>query len=133
MNAHAEQFNRTLQEQFVDYHEDLLFDDLAALNWNMADWLRADHIVLLPSEPRSPISGTISHATSTRVPKVVDPYRFLYSHLATRYSRFPGNSRRWDNCWTFSHCEPVADNLLIDRGDVMKLKVIIHEAEEGEY
>ena len=31
MNAHAERFNRTLQEQFVDYHEDLLFDDLTAI------------------------------------------------------------------------------------------------------
>lgn len=36
-NAHAEQFNRTFQEQFVYYHEDLLFDDLAAFNWNLAD------------------------------------------------------------------------------------------------
>ena len=29
------------REQFVDYHEDLLFDDLTALNRNLADWLRA--------------------------------------------------------------------------------------------
>ncbi len=36
MNAHVERFNRTLQEQFVDYHTDLLFDDLAAFNRN---WL----------------------------------------------------------------------------------------------
>ena len=28
MNAHNERFNRTIQEQFVDYHEDLLFTDL---------------------------------------------------------------------------------------------------------
>ena len=39
MNAHAERFNRTLQEQFVDYHEDLLFDDLATFNRQLADWL----------------------------------------------------------------------------------------------
>ena len=39
MNAHAERFNRTFQEQFVDYHEDLLFDDLAAVNRQLADWL----------------------------------------------------------------------------------------------
>jgi transposase InsO family protein len=31
MNAHAERFNRTIQESFVDYHEELLFTDLALL------------------------------------------------------------------------------------------------------
>jgi len=39
MNAHAERFNRTIQESFVDYHEDLLFTDLALLNRKLADWL----------------------------------------------------------------------------------------------
>jgi transposase InsO family protein len=39
MNAHAERFNRTLQESFVDYHEDLLFTDLALFNRKLADWL----------------------------------------------------------------------------------------------
>jgi len=28
MNAHNERFNRTLQECFVDYYEDLLFTDI---------------------------------------------------------------------------------------------------------
>jgi len=46
MNAHAERFNRTIQEQFVDDHEDLLFDDLAAFNRKLADWMLADHAVL---------------------------------------------------------------------------------------
>jgi transposase InsO family protein len=32
MNAHVERFNRTLQESFVDYHEELLFTDLALFN-----------------------------------------------------------------------------------------------------
>lgn len=39
MNAHIERFNRTLQESFVDYHEDLLFTDLARFNQKLADWL----------------------------------------------------------------------------------------------
>ena len=39
MNAHAERFNRTVQESFVDYHEDLLFTDLALFNQKLADWL----------------------------------------------------------------------------------------------
>ena len=28
MNAHVERFNRTFQEEFLDYHEDLLVDPL---------------------------------------------------------------------------------------------------------
>ena len=63
MNAHAEQFNRTVQEQFVDYHEDLLFDDLTALNRNLADWLRADHTVL-PHQSlgrQSPVQLLLQH------------------------------------------------------------------------
>jgi hypothetical protein len=39
MNAHAERFNRTVQESFVDYHEELLFTDLALFNRKLADWL----------------------------------------------------------------------------------------------
>jgi len=39
MNAHTERFNRTIQESFVDYHEDLLFTDLALFNRKLADWL----------------------------------------------------------------------------------------------
>ena len=46
MNAHAERFNRTLQETFVDYHEELLLDDLAAFNRKLADWLLAYNTVL---------------------------------------------------------------------------------------
>ena len=41
MNAHVEHLNRTLQEQFVAYQEALLFDDLAAFNRKLADWLVA--------------------------------------------------------------------------------------------
>jgi hypothetical protein len=39
MNAHVERFNRTVQESFVDYHEDLLFTDLDAFNQQLANWL----------------------------------------------------------------------------------------------
>ena len=43
MNAHAERFNRTLQESFVDDHEDLLFTDLALFNRKLAEWLVFTH------------------------------------------------------------------------------------------
>ena len=39
MNAHNERFNRSIQEQFVDYNEDLLFSDIELFNEKMADWL----------------------------------------------------------------------------------------------
>jgi transposase InsO family protein len=39
MNAHCERFNRSIQESFVDYNEDLLFTDLALFNQNISDWL----------------------------------------------------------------------------------------------
>ena len=65
MNAHARRFNRTLQEQFVDYHEDLLFDE-ADFNRKLADWL------LFYNTERPAFSGTILDSTPTRV--LVDPY-----------------------------------------------------------
>ena len=34
-----ERFNRTIQESFVDYHEELLFTDLALFSRKLADWL----------------------------------------------------------------------------------------------
>ena len=39
MNAYIERFNRTLQEEFVDNNEDLLFFDLNAFNSKLMDYL----------------------------------------------------------------------------------------------
>jgi len=39
MNAICERFNRTVQETFVDFHEELLFTDLDLFNEKLADWL----------------------------------------------------------------------------------------------
>ena len=47
MNAHNERFNRTIQEQFVDYYEDLLFTDIDLFNQYMADWL-IDYNTFIP-------------------------------------------------------------------------------------
>jgi hypothetical protein len=41
--AHAERFHRTIQESFVDDHEDLPFTDLALFNRKLADWLVFDN------------------------------------------------------------------------------------------
>lgn len=39
MNAHCERFNRTIQEEFIDYYEDLLFTDIELFNDKLANWL----------------------------------------------------------------------------------------------
>jgi len=38
-NAHVERFNRTLDEEFLRYHRDLLRDDVPAFNMKLVDWL----------------------------------------------------------------------------------------------
>jgi hypothetical protein len=56
-------FNRTIQESFVDYHEELLFTDLALFNRKLADWLvfynaeRPRHALGQPS----PLSFLLQH------------------------------------------------------------------------
>jgi len=39
MNAHCESFNGTIQEEFVDYNVNLLFDDATAFNEKLKDYL----------------------------------------------------------------------------------------------
>ena len=39
MNAYIERFNRTIQEEFIDNHEELLFSDLKAFNVKLMDYL----------------------------------------------------------------------------------------------
>ena len=63
MNAHAERFNRTLQESFVDDHEDLLFTDLARFNQKLADWLAFYNTERphLRQGQRPPLSSLLQH------------------------------------------------------------------------
>jgi transposase InsO family protein len=39
MNAHLESFNGTIQEEFVDYHINLLFDDITQFNEKLNKYL----------------------------------------------------------------------------------------------
>ena len=39
MNAHCERFNRTVQDEFLDVHEELLFYDLPQFNQRLLRWL----------------------------------------------------------------------------------------------
>ncbi len=85
MNAHCERFNRTIQECFVDYHEDLLFTDSILFNQRMSDWLvlynnEFPHLSTKPNPKKT--------ATLTNLP--VPPIEFLFkSH--------PQSSMYWTN------------------------------------
>ena len=39
MNAHVERSNRTIQDEFIDFHNPLLLDDLDRFNRLLMDWL----------------------------------------------------------------------------------------------
>jgi transposase InsO family protein len=90
MNAHCERFNRTIQEYFVDYHEDLLFTDPALFNQKMSDWLvfyntELAHLSPKPNPKKMP--------SLTNLP--VSPIEFL---LKTH----PQSSVDWTNtCYCF--------------------------------
>ncbi|MEW5973762.1 MAG: integrase core domain-containing protein [Pseudomonadota bacterium] len=60
MNAHVERFNRTVQEQFVDNHDDLLFTDFHAFNKKLAEWCVTYNTVTPPPQPGPPLSRTIT-------------------------------------------------------------------------
>lgn len=63
MNAHNERFNRTIQEQFVDYYDDLLFADIEEFNKEMASWL-IDYNTKIPHHSlglKAPVEYTIQN------------------------------------------------------------------------
>ena len=70
MNAHCERFNRTLQDEFASYHENLLFTDLPAFNLKLLGWLdwynrERPHFSLTEPVPRR------------KTPKLLSPLQFL--------------------------------------------------------
>ena len=95
MNAHCERFNRTIQESFVDYHEDLLFSDRALFNQKMSDWLvfyntELPHLSTKPYPKKS--------ASLTNLP--VTPLEYLLqSH--------PHSSMYWTNTYTCKTSKPL--------------------------
>jgi hypothetical protein len=86
MNAHAERFHRTIQESFVNDHEDLPFTDLALFNRKLADWLVFYNASASAPHTRPAIPAILPLATSTRVPKVLDSYIRLTLLLSVGYS-----------------------------------------------
>jgi len=66
MNARCERFNRTLQDEFLDYHEDLLFTDLKSFNDKLFDCLlwyntKRPHHALGLNTPASVVASCLPH------------------------------------------------------------------------
>ena len=61
MNAHNERFNKTIQDMFISYNEDLLFYDINEFNRALANWL-VEYNTILPHTSlgyKSPINYAI--------------------------------------------------------------------------
>ena len=61
MNAHNERFNKTIQDIFVSYNEDLLFTYLNEFSRKMAKWF-IDYNTILPHtslEYKTPVEYSI--------------------------------------------------------------------------
>ena len=68
-NAHCERFNRTIQEEFIDFHKDDLFLDLKLFNNKLLDYLlwfngERPHFALNVNPPK-------------RQPSLLSPIQFL--------------------------------------------------------
>ena len=73
MNAHCERFNRTIQDEFVDYHENHLFTDRLQFNLKLLVWLdwynrERPHFSLTEPVP------------TRKTPKLLSPLQFLTKH-----------------------------------------------------
>ena len=74
MNAHCERFNRTVQEECVDYHYDLLFlDDLTEFNLELLRWLSWYNLERPHFSLTSPVPGR-------KTPRLLSPVQFLHQH-----------------------------------------------------
>ena len=71
MNAHCERFNRTVQEECLDYHYDLLFlDDLTEINLELLRWLSWYNLERPHFSLTEPVPGR-------KTPRLLSPVQFL--------------------------------------------------------
>jgi transposase InsO family protein len=80
MNAHCERFNRTVQEEFIDYHHDLLFlDDFTDFNLELLRWLSWYNLERPHFSLTQPVPGR-------KTPLLLSPLQFLHlNHQCNRY------------------------------------------------
>ena len=74
MNAHCERFNRTVQDEFIDYHHDLLFlDELTDFNLELLRWLSWYNLERPHFSLTEPVLGR-------KTPRLLSPVQFLHQH-----------------------------------------------------
>ena len=74
MNAHCERFNRTVQEECIDYHYDLLFlDDLTDFNLELLRYLAWYNLERPHFSLPTPMLGR-------KTPRLLSPVQFLHQH-----------------------------------------------------
>ena len=80
MNAHCERFNRTVQEEFVDYHYDLLFlDQPTDFNIELLHWLSWYNFERPHFSLTQPLTGQ-------KTPRLLSPVQFLQrNHQCNMY------------------------------------------------
>jgi transposase InsO family protein len=72
MNAHCERFNRTVQEECIDYHHDLLFlDDLTDFNLQLLSYLSGYNL----ERPHFSLTATVPNR---KTPRLLSPLQFLH-------------------------------------------------------
>ncbi|MEC9995998.1 transposase, partial [Escherichia coli] len=72
MNAICERFNRTLREQFIEFNEILLFEDLALFNQKLAEYL----VLYNSKRPHKALALMTPFKREQKLQYVVDPYKF---------------------------------------------------------
>ena len=74
MNAHCERFNRTVQDECIDYHYDLLFlDDLTDFNLELLRYLAWYNL----ERPHFSLTTSIP---GRKTPHLLSPVQFLHQH-----------------------------------------------------
>lgn len=74
MNAICERFNRALREQFIEFNEILLFEDLALFNLKLAEYLALYNSKKTPQGARTNDARGIYFKREQKLQYVVDPY-----------------------------------------------------------
>ena len=97
MNAHCERFNRTVQEECIDYHYDLLFlDDLTDFNLELLRYLAWYNLERPHFSLTEPVPGRKTRACSPRtIPSPKPPVQYVLARYigltVERVSRYNCN------------------------------------------
>jgi len=85
MNAHVERFNRTIQDEFLDFHKPLLFKDIQVFNHKLLEyllWFNAERVHYAFGNKRSPLQFIASQENGDN-PFLTEECKDGWTHTAT--------------------------------------------------